>query len=69
MSHYKIFPTQLIDFWSLESEFRNQVDFEISCMILASVRPLTLKPWLDYGSPPYLQQFWLHMCMKHTCVT
>ena len=50
MSHYKVFPTQLI-VWSLEIteiklEIRNQyqVDFEISYMILASIRPLALKP-------------------------
>ena len=38
MSHYKVFPTQLIDFWSLEIR-KNQVDFEISYMILAVSDP------------------------------
>ena len=38
MSHYKVFPTQLIDFWNLEIR-KNQVDFEISYMILAVSHP------------------------------
>ena len=38
MSNYKVFPTQLIDFWTLEIteiklEIRNQADFKISYMI------------------------------------